>query len=321
MPTASRAQFTSTVQHNHKLCREHYRLTLSLESFTPTRAGQFVQLACRDLELDPFEPREIELSVDRRLSLESDELSGPTALLRRPFSLAGRRDLTGGGVELDFIHRVVGVATSWLSELAPGDRVSLIGPLGNCFTLPRPDQTALLVGGGVGIPPMLYLAEALRGRGAIAFAGALTHDLLPLTITSEPDRSARPTDCIEEFATHGIRSVIATDDGSLGYEGYVTQALEHYLDSSDAPAPTQIAVYSCGPELMMKRVADIAMSRGIECQVAAERAMACGMGTCQSCCIRHRKPDPNKPPLIGKDWSYKLTCTDGPVFWARELLW
>jgi dihydroorotate dehydrogenase electron transfer subunit len=72
---------------------------------------------------------------------------------------------------------------------------------------------------------------------------------------------------------------------------------------------------------MMKRVADIALRRGIACQIAVERAMACGMGTCQSCCIKVRKPDPARPPLPGKDWCYRLACTDGPVFAAADLLW
>jgi len=72
---------------------------------------------------------------------------------------------------------------------------------------------------------------------------------------------------------------------------------------------------------MMKRVADIANSHGLECQVAVERAMACGMGTCQSCCIKVRKADPSQPPLPGSDWCYRLACTDGPVFLGKDLLW
>ena len=80
-------------------------------------------------------------------------------------------------------------------------------------------------------------------------------------------------------------------------------------------------LYTCGPEPMMKRVAEIAAVRGLECQVAVERAMACGMGTCQSCCIRVRKPDASKPPLVGRDWCYRLACTDGPVFRGADLLW
>src|SRR5439155_2500988 len=118
-----------------------------------------------------------------------------------------------------------------------------------------------------------------------------------------------------------IRSVVSTDDGSFGFRGFITEALERFLDSPLAPRPWPLLIYTCGPEPMMKRVAQIAIDRGIECQVAIERAMACGMGTCQSCCIRVRKPDPAQPPLVGSDWCYQLTCTDGPIFRAHELLW
>jgi dihydroorotate dehydrogenase electron transfer subunit len=206
--------------------------------------------------------------------------------------------------------------------LHTGDNVHILGPLGNTFRLPSPRQTAILVGGGVGIPPMLYLAEHLAGRTAIAFCGALRRDLLPLTITADADRDGNPSFCIEEFARHRIPSVITTDDGSFGYQGFVTQALERFLDSlSTQHSALSTVIYTCGPELMMKRVADIAAARKIECQIAVERAMACGMGTCQSCCIKVRKPDSAKPPLPGSDWCYRLACTDGPVFLGKDLLW
>jgi dihydroorotate dehydrogenase electron transfer subunit len=239
-------------------------------------------------------------------------------MLRRPFSLAGRRDV-GGAVELDIIHRVVGLGTDWLSRLSPGDPVDVLGPLGNRFTLPELGATAVLVGGGVGIPPMLYLAEKLRGRSAVAFAGALTRDLLPLTVRDDtPPTGAAPAMTIDDFARHGIPSVVTTDDGSYGFRGFVTQALEQYLDANRSQS---LVIYTCGPEPMMKRVADIAAARDIECQIAVERAMACGMGTCQSCCIRVTKPDPQQTPLVGHDWCYRLACTDGPVFRGADLLW
>src|SRR5207302_1017391 len=129
-----------------------------------------------------------------------------------PFSLAGRRDIADG-VELDIIHRVVGIGTDWLSRLKVGDRAFILGPLGNRFTLPPKDGMAILVGGGVGIPPMLYLAEKLKEMRAVAFCGALSRDLLPLTI--RPDAplptgdSFAPLPSIEEFARHGIDSVIS----------------------------------------------------------------------------------------------------------------
>jgi dihydroorotate dehydrogenase electron transfer subunit len=323
----SRGQFICQVIANQPLCREHYKLVLWLEDFPATEPGQFLQISCDAIESSSGR-QEIVWEAGQLPDVTGDELSEPSAYLRRPFSLAGRRD-TSGGVELEFIHRVVGLGTQWLSKLKPGDQVRLLGPLGNRFVLPREEQTAILVGGGVGIPPMLYLASHLAGGRAVAFCGAVSHDLLPLTIVDQAGspgaETAEPLMNIAEFATHGIPSVITTDDGSYGFRGYVTQALERFLDSSSAalllsPSPT-LLIYTCGPEPMMKRVARIAADRGIECQVAVERAMACGMGTCQSCCIRVLKPDPARPPLAGSEWCWRLACTDGPIFRGAELLW
>lgn len=321
-----RGQFIASVAANIPLCREHYKLVLSLPSFPATDPGQFIQISCRDAQRD-YEPNsQFDWTPGQLLTLDADEFAGPLGLLRRPFSLAGRRD-TANGVELDIIHRTVGVGTDWMSKLTVGQGVDIIGPLGNRFTLPSDNGVAIFVGGGVGIPPMIYLASVLAGRKAVAFAGALTRDLLPFTITNDApapksDRSD-PLYNIAEFATHGIPAVISTDDGSYGYKGFVTQALEQYLDAyfTDNADRARAIIYTCGPEPMMKRVADIAIRRNIQCQVAVERAMACGMGTCQSCCIKVKKPDPSLAPLPGSDWCYRLACTDGPVFQGKDLLW
>ena len=113
---------------------------------------------------------------------------------------------------------------------------------------------------------------------------------------------------------------MTTDDGSYGFRGFVTQALDRYL--SVLSPQSSVLIYTCGPEPMMKRVAQIAAARGLECQIAVERAMACGMGTCQSCCIRlKRDAARDGRAFAGKDWIYKLACTDGPVFKGADLLW
>jgi dihydroorotate dehydrogenase electron transfer subunit len=321
-----RDQFTATVIANIPLCREHFKLVLRVaEAFPKTEPGQFVQLACREPRADYSPETEFEWAEGQTLGIEGQELMSPLAFLRRPFSLAGRRDVSGG-VELDVIHRVVGIGTDWLARLRVGDAVGVLGPLGNRFEVPAAGQQAILVGGGVGIPPMLYLAEKLAGRDAVAFCGALTRELLPLTVVdgvAQPgEGDATPHATIEEFSRHGVDAVISTDDGSFGFRGFVTQALEKYLDQrriTGGPAPV---IYTCGPEPMMKRVADIAAARGLECQIAVERAMACGMGTCQSCCIRlKRDPKRDGRAFAGKDWIYKLACTDGPVFRGADLLW
>jgi dihydroorotate dehydrogenase electron transfer subunit len=319
-PASARSQFDTTVLENRFLCREHYKLVLvASKSFPKTRPGQFVQLACRDTTLDYSPESELDWREGQPLGAAGAELMAPLAYLRRPFSLAGRSDHPDG-VHLEVIHRVVGVGTDWLSRLKPGDHVDVLGPLGNTFRPPTENEIALLVGGGVGIPPMLYLAMAIAGRKAVAFCGALTRDLLPLTITGDAPPSAQPQHNVAEFAQHGIPAVISTDDGSFGFRGFVTQALERYLRTSDSAL--RPVIYTCGPEPMMKRVADIAAAHDIECQVAVERAMACGMGTCQSCCIRLRR-DPRRDgqAFAGKDWIYKLACTDGPVFLGKDLLW
>ena len=321
MPTRSRGLFTATVATNRPLCREHFSLILALPEFPPTAAGQFVQLMCS--EADAGDLVDTEWNPGEKPPVFCDELAKPQAVLRRPFSLAGRKDVAGG-VELEIIHRVVGIGTQWLSELKIGDEVGVLGPLGNQFTPPPADGSAIFVGGGVGIPPMLYLADQWANQPAVAFAGALTRDLLPMRLTQAASASAEPLACVGEFADCGIESVIATDDGSEGYRGYVTAALEMYLDQhlpKRAARFRKPTIYTCGPELMMKRVAAIALERGLPCQVAVERAMACGMGTCQSCCIRVKKADASLPPLVGQDWCYRLACTDGPVFQAADLLW
>ncbi len=365
-----RGQFTARVVANVPLCRDHFRLVLGLDSFPATEPGQFVQIACRDLTGDgfhppdfqpsdfqrpdfkspDFQPCEMEWSPGMRPTFSDADLLSPEAMLRRPFSLADRRDLAGGAVELDVIHRIVGVGTGWLSRLAPGDLVGILGPMGNKFDRSH-EKTSLLVGGGVGIPPMLYLAKYLAGRPVAAFCGALTRDLLPLTISDAvacDPTGKTATPAIVEFSQYGIPSVIATDDGSVGFRGFVTQALEEYLDHATANARPSTAVasnlspvsrdsrvsphssagsasspsagyviYTCGPEPMMKRVAEIADRRGIACQVAVERAMACGMGTCQSCVIKVKTAG----RADGRTWVYKLACTDGPVFQSADLLW
>jgi dihydroorotate dehydrogenase electron transfer subunit len=317
MITPARGQYTAAVAANIPLCREHYRLVLSLPQFSPTRPGQFIQIQCHGQISDP-QTNDLRWTAHQWPQAAGGEVREPVAMLRRPFSLAGRRNLPGC-VELDIIHRAIGLGSRWLAALKPGDAVNILGPLGNAFELPAPSQTAVLVGGGVGIPPMIYLASQLAGRPAVALAGAVCRDLLPLTITAEPARgSCVPTPIVEDFTKYGIPSVVATDDGSCGYGGYVTAALEAYLDNH---APRHLVVYTCGPEPMMKRVAEIALQRGLDCQVAVERAMACGLGTCQSCCIRVKKSDRSQPPLIGQDWCYRLACTDGPIFPANKLLW
>lgn len=315
-PQSGRGIVPARVLVNRSVCVDHFAMVLEVDRFCPSRPGQFVNVQCGLTE---------PISHDTPLAWPDNawpkpsgpELAGRQALLRRPFSLAGRRDRPDGKVELDIIHHIVGVGTVWLAQAPPGTRLSVMGPLGNGFRILPDRPVAALLGGGVGIPPMLYLAESLQaaGKQTVAFAGARTAALLPLTLeqSEPPSQSGWPTMCTAEFAGRGTPTAIATDDGSLGATGFVHQAFVNWLDQR-GPAPEQLAVYACGPAPMIRAVAEVCLRRSIPCQLALERHMACGIGTCQGCVCKTKADS-------AEGWQYKLVCTDGPVFDADELVW
>lgn len=330
-PASSRGRFDAVVHANRAICREHHVLTVRLPAFPATQPGQFIQIGCAP-PADAIAPAqrdgsELIWSPTQPPTLHQIDLCERSALLRRPFSLSGRRD-DQQGVHLEIIHRVVGVGTAWLAQLKPGDRVDLIGPLGGPFLLPANKKNAILVGGGVGLPPMFYLAEHLAAQGwsAIACVGALTADLLAVDLTAEPDQAGAPTLCDTRFAQAGVPLAVTSDDGTVGARGRVTLAVDRALASLSPDQRRQTVIYTCGPEPMMHAVANLAQQADVDCQVCLEQAMACGMGTCQSCIVRiEADPDANPQPhgctSDGRPWRYRLACTDGPVFDARKVVW
>lgn len=315
---SKRGTHVATVLENSRLCDQHYMLRLGLEQLPPCRPGQFVQLQCRPMT-EQVSAHAVDWAEGKWPHLEQPELAGKEPLLRRPLSIACRSNLSAHGnltAELDLIYRAVGSGTTWLSHLEVAAKVSVLGPLGNGFVIDPNKPKAVLIGGGVGIPPMLYLAEALQaaGKETIAFCGARTAEMLPLCPQREKvSPLGRPELCVEEFSRRGAKTVIATDDGSLGVAGNVSSAFETWLNLH-LPSEDELVVYSCGPEAMMQAAAIICLSRGYRCQVAMERHMACGMGTCQSCIVKIRDKSES-------GWSFKLCCTDGPVFEAEKILW
>lgn len=307
---------TADVIANVPLCREHFRLTLHVGDFPDARPGQFVHLCPAGDEAIEYRMHELPAdeavwpAVSREWRQRLDE-----PMLRRAFSIAGLRN-----GEVDVIYRIVGAATRWMSGLNAGDHVSALGPLGNAFPISTTKRHAWMVAGGVGLPPMLWLAEALHaaGRQAVALCGARSRDLMPLTLTDgqeRPSADARTAAlCTAEFNAVNTPVIFATDDGSLGLRGYIGAALEAYYEAANIPA-SDLILYTCGPEIMMRGVARFAAERGIECHACVERAMACGLGTCQSCVV------PVRDATDAAGWRYALCCTAGPVFDAREVLW
>ncbi len=303
-----------TVAKRGKLCREHYRLTILVPEFPPARPGQFMHLSPQTAESGGYKVMTNPWSSDHGAWLAA--VNAP--LLRRAFSIAAldRRD---EGVRVDVIFRVVGTATRWMERLSDGDHISLLGPLGNCFPIHPVKPIAWLVAGGVGLPPMLWLAEALNraGKRVVAFCGAQSSDLLALTIDpSVPlTRDARAaTRSAREFAAFNTDVVISTDDGSMGFHSHVGSALSAFADANPVSSD-EVVVYTCGPERMMRFVAEFCAARNIDCHVCVERNMACGTGMCQSCVVPIR--DASDPA----GWRYQLCCTEGPVFDARHVVW
>ena len=208
-----------------------------------------------------------------------------TTFLRRPISInyVDRRNN-----ELWLLIQLVGDGTRRLGEAKAGDRINAVLPLGNGFTMPQmPSDKLLLIGGGVGTAPMLYLGEQLAKNGSrpTFLLGARSHqDLLQL----------------EQFAQYG-EVYVTTEDGSQGERGYVTQ--HSVLDKKNFEM-----IYTCGPKPMMMAVAKYAKSKGIECEVSLENTMACGIGACL-CCVENTTE------------GHLCVCKDGPVFNINKLLW
>ena len=222
---------------------------------------------------------------------QADESEGGWSFdpfLRRAFSVMDVR-----GDEFNILFRVEGRGTQTLARANEGDGLDLIGPLGNGFSLARAERSAILVGGGVGVPPMVFTYRALqeRGVGVQMLLGA---------------RSAKDVLCEGRFPNLAI----ATDDGSRGYAGRVGDLLNRALQNE----PPDI-VFACGPYPMLRAVAGLCAARGVECEVSLEENMPCGIGVCNGCIVPMR--DAN-----GGDYGrFRRICVQGPACDAREIDW
>ncbi len=226
---------------------------------------------------------------------------GADPLLPRAFSLyriAPSPDRAAPTVEI--LYKVVGKATLGLSRMEPGHELELLGPLGNRFVLPEDTRTAILVAGGIGVPPIAALARHIRTpqsaiRTCVVFLGG---------------KSSEDILCVQDFETAGWGVRVTTEDGSMGTRGLLTDILAPSLRTSDRGPRT---IFTCGPPGMLAAVARLAETHGVPCQTSVEANMACGFGACMGCAVEMRSD--------GSDRRYQLVCKDGPVFDSRDLLW
>jgi dihydroorotate dehydrogenase electron transfer subunit len=241
----------------------------------------------------------------------------PSLPMRRPLSLM-RVDPVAGWIEI--LYKVHGVGLAKLAEAKPGAMLSSLGPIGKGFTPHAERPRTLLIGGGVGIPPMVYLAEALvaEQRAGMAWKPlVLMGSEIPFPFRARPSTVVVPgipagtiaaMPLLEEW---GVPSRLATLAGYAGcYAGYVTDLASEWLGSLTPEQLQEVEIFSCGPTPMLKAVAKVAQRFGVPCQVSLEEYMACAVGGCAGCAVRVETP--NGPAM-------KRVCVDGPVFEASSV--
>ena len=243
-----------------------YSMIIKTEPAKEAVAGQFISVYCKD----------------------------KTKLLPRPISIC---QINKDESILRIVYRVVGGGTEEMSTYKAGDDIELIGPLGNGF-MQREGKKAILIGGGIGIPPMVGLAEGLKAKAEEQ--GLNSKDYVQVVAGYRDELFL--TEEIENSAS----LYIATEDGSTGTKGTVIDAVKEQAVEGDV-------IYACGPTPMLKAIKEYALEKNIECQISLEERMACGIGACLACVCKSKEKDHHT------NVNNKRICKDGPVFLAQEV--
>src|SRR5665648_244068 len=219
-------------------------------------------------------------------------------LLRRPLSIH-RIDKEKG--EIYILFQVAGEGTKLLAQRKVGDNLDILGPLGNGFNIYPESRKILIIGGGIGVAPLLALCEESirQGKEVRVLIGALKKEL----VIGE-----------ESFKILGAKVEVSTDDGSYRYKGLVTDLLERMI--KERWLADQI--FACGPKPMLKKISEIALQANINYQVSMEERMACGIGACLGCACKIKIKDKRECKV---KYEYKRVCVDGPVFVGSEVVW
>ena len=234
--------------------------------------------------------------------------------LRRPISIM-RVDARAGWV--DFLYKVLGEGTELLSQRQVGEKLSIMGPIGKPFVTHMERPRPLLIGGGVGMPPMVFVADSLREIKGAYDPFIILGSEVPFPFKAEPSKIMVPGMPDEVIAAMplledwGFASRLASLQGYAGcFEGYVTDLARNWLDALTEEQRAEVEIFSCGPHPMLEAVANLAKEYKIPCQVSMEEFMACGVGGCAGCVVEVQT---DKGPVM------KRVCVDGPVFDAREV--
>ncbi len=230
-------------------------------------------------------------------------------LLGRPLALYDTVDDASGELSMiDVVYLRLGKMTSRLVELTAGDELDVWGPLGNGFPAIT-TKHLIMVAGGIGQTPFLALGKEFSGQRRYGQPARVGSHAAQITLCYGV-RTADYLAGVPDFESAGIDVRLASDDGSVGRRGFVTEVLRDLLDET---AGSDCVVMCCGPEAMMHAVAELCGRNNTGCFVSLETPMACGVGICFSCVTKVRQPDGG--------WDYKRTCVEGPIFDAQKIEW
>ena len=211
-----------------------------------------------------------------------------SAVLRRPFSV-----FKANKENLSILYKEVGLGTRAMGDISVDDKVSVIGPLGNGFPEPDSAATTVLVAGGYGVAPLYMVAERSAKKGVLFVGGRSSRDIL----------------CVDEFTALGWEVIIATEDGSMGDRGLITESLDKWMsDSRSSPE-----FFVCGPDGLLKAIGDRAADLSCSAWLSLDKHMGCGVGACLACVQMIKENDGTV--------NTKRVCKDGPVFEAKSIMW
>lgn len=221
--------------------------------------------------------------------------NGYDPLLRRPISL---HRISQEHKTFELLYEVIGQGTEILSKITVGSELDVLGPLGRGFAIDQGKAVHILVGGGMGVAPLLALASFVASRESPVALYVLIGGKTKAYVIGE-----------KEFRAVTDQVLVSTDDGSYGKKGLISDLLLDFLDNQLTTNNLQLTtIYCCGPKAMLKAVGELAWQKKIDCQVSMEERMACGIGTCLGCVIKTKN-------------GYKKVCDEGPVFNSQEVIW
>lgn len=223
-------------------------------------------------------------------------ISGDSGLLlRRPFTIYSTHD-----TQISMLYQVTGEGTAALAQMRSGAPIQVLGPLGKAFHILPRTEAAILVGGGAGIASLMLLAAELKAEGVrtLGLVGAINRARLL---------------SVSDLRRIDVETHVATDDGSVGHHGFVTEILSGMLERPQTHSLGNPTIYACGPHAMLNAVTKMVLSHEAPTQLAMENRMGCALGVCLGCVCRVR--------TATGDVEYQRVCTEGPVFNAEDIVW